>query len=68
MRPCWPCRRMLDGIDHLDVFIHQRLVFFLALGKAVHQCTQLTLCLEQLALLVDQQRLRLALLDRKSVV
>ena len=37
---------LLNGIDHLDIFIHQRLVFFLALGKAVHQCAQLTLCLE----------------------
>ena len=49
---------LLNGIDHLDVFIYQRLVLLLALGKTVHQCTQLTLCLEQLALLVDQQRLR----------
>ena len=55
---------LLNGIDHLDVFIYQRLVLLLALGKTVHQCTQLTLCLEQLALLVDQQRLRLALSAR----
>lgn len=55
---------LLNGIDHLDVFIYQRLVLLLALGKTVHQCTQLTLCLEQLALLVDQQRLRLALFSQ----
>ena len=26
---------LLNGIDHLDVFIYQRLVFLLALGKTV---------------------------------
>ena len=51
----------LDAVDHLDVFIHQRLVFFLALGQTVHQCAQLALCLEQLALLIYDQSLSLAL-------
>ena len=55
---------LLDAVDHFDVFIHQRLVFFLALGQAVHQCAQLTLCLEQLALFADDQRLGLALLGQ----
>ena len=52
---------LLDAVDHFDVFIHQRLVFFLALGQTVHQCAQLALCLEQLALLIYDQSLSLAL-------
>ena len=52
---------LLDVIDHLDIPIHQRLVLFLALGQTVHQCAQLALCLEQLALLIYDQSLSLAL-------
>ena len=55
---------LLDVIDHLDILIHQRLVFFLALGQTVHQCAQLTLCLEQLTLLIDDQCLGLSLLGQ----
>ena len=52
----------LDAADHLDILIHKGLVLLVALGQAVDQCTQLTLCPGKLGLLRDDLCLRSAAL------